>query len=145
MGRFTYYSPLWLGALLVVLLNDPLRGAVPTWAPWQQWLLVIGVALATGVQCQLLLVGAQGAFAQCLPVPGGRTIRGGLALAAGWLLIGWCVLSGVAVLLGYEAVSTPAAVVGVVSLVSLAGFGIVYFWGLPAAVDDFGGERRRVS
>ncbi len=139
MGRFGYYSPLWAGALLVVLLNDTLRAALPTaWSDGVRWLAVVGAALAAGIQSQVLMFGAQGAFAQVLPVPFGKSIRGGGAVAAGWLLIAWVVLSAVTVLLGVEEVTQAAVVLGLLSLLALAAAIAVYAWNLPAAVADFG-------
>ena len=142
MGRWAYYSPLWLGALLVLALNDALRASLPTMAPGAHWLIVVGVAVLAGLQSQVLMVGAQGAFAQVLPVPRGRSIRGGAAAGAGWLLMTWVVLSGVTVLLGYEAVTQAAVVLGVFSLAALGGALLIYAWNVPAAVADFGEERR---
>ncbi len=142
MGPWAYYSPLWLGALVVLALNDALRASLPPMEPWVRWLVVAGVAVAAGVQSQVLMIGAQGAFAQVLPVPRGRSIRGGAAAGAGWLLIAWVVLSGVMVLLGYEAVTQAAVVLGVLSLGALAGAAVVYVWSIPAAVADFGDRRR---
>jgi hypothetical protein len=136
MGRWTYYSPLVLGMLLVVAMNESLR-AMLTMPDWQEWLIVVGVAAVVGIQCQILMIGAQGAFAQVLPVPMGRSIRGGAAMLAGWLLIAWVVLSAVTVLLGFEAVTQAAVVVGILSLAALVGMVVVYVWSLPAAITDF--------
>ena len=88
MGPWAYYSPLWLGALLVLALNDSLRGLM-VWPEWLEWLAVAGVAVLAGVQAQVLTIGAQGLFAQVLPVPIGKSIRGGPAVLGGTLLIGW--------------------------------------------------------
>ncbi len=142
MGRWTYYSPLWLGVLLMLALNEALRGFVPSWTPEAQWLLVAGVAVAVGVQFQVLMIGAQGAFAQVLPVPRGRSIRGGAAVLGGWLLIAWFVLSAVTCLLGHESVTTAATTLGAVSLAALGGAVAVYVWSLPAAVADFASQGR---
>lgn len=143
MGRWTYYSPVWLGALLVLALNEPVRAQLPLADARVQWLVVLGVALGFGWHCQVLMVGAQGAFAQVLPVPGGRSIRGRAALVAGWLLMTWYGLSLVTLLLAFEAVKTAAYVVGVVTLAALGGALVVYGWSLPAAVVDFREEGRR--
>lgn len=140
MGRWAYYSPLWLGALLVLAMNDSLRAQLPKAEPWVQWLAVAGAAVLFGVQCQVLMIGVQGAFAQVLPVPRGKSIRGGAAVAGGWLLIGWFALSAVTGLLGYEEVTTAARVLGLLSLTSLVGAVIIYVWNIPAAVPDFGTE-----
>ena len=142
MSAWTYYSPLWLGALLVLALNDSLRAALPPMEPWKTWLVVAGVAVAVAVQSQVLMIGAQGAFAQVLPVPVGRSIRGGGAVGSGWLLIGWVVLSAVTVLLGHEAVTRAAIVLGVASLFALGGAGAIYVWSIPAAQPDFAARGR---
>lgn len=142
MGRATYYSPLWLGALLVLALNEPLRVGL-TLPDATEWLIVAALAIAAGLQSQVLLVGAQGAFAQVLPVPWGRSVRGRSAAMAGWLLIAWVWLSVVTVMLGFETVTQAALVVGVLSLAALAGALIVYIWNIPAAVRDFATDERR--
>ncbi|HQL53991.1 MAG TPA: hypothetical protein PLQ87_04730 [Phycisphaerae bacterium] len=142
MGRATYYSPLWLGALLVLALNEPLRVGL-TLPDATEWLIVAALAIAAGLQSQVLLVGAQGAFAQVLPVPWGRSVRGRSAALAGWLLIAWVWLSVVTVMLGFETVTQAALVVGALSLAALAGALIVYIWNIPAAVRDFATDERR--
>lgn len=142
MGRWTYYSPLLLGAFLVLAMYDALRDLMPAWSPQLQWATIIGIAIVAGLHTQVLMVGAQGAFAQVLPVPGGRSIRGGAAVAAGWLLIAWCGLSAVTVLLGYEAISRAAQILGALSLATLVGALGVYFWSLPTADDEFREQRR---
>lgn len=141
MGRWTYYSPLWLGVLAVFLINERIRAGVPRWPEWQQWVLVAGVAVAVAVQLQVLLIGVQGAFAQVLPVPVGRSLRGRLAAVVGWLLIAWFVLAAVTTLFGLEAVNLPAMIVGGVALGVLAAAGACYAWGFPAAVRDFADSR----
>lgn len=142
MGRWTYYSPFAIGILLVLALNDTIRNAM-TLPDWEEWLIVAGVALAAGVQCQVLMIGAQGAFAQVLPVPWGKSIRGGAAVLAGWLLIAWFVLSAVTALLSVESITQAALIVGGLSLAALIGAGLTYVWSIPAAVADFGDEKRR--
>lgn len=137
MGRFAYYSPLWMGALLVLALNDALRAGVPRWEPWQQWTLVAAVALLVALQCQVLMVGAQGAFAQVLPVPAGRSIRGAGAVASGWLLIGWVVMSAVTALVATDGITLGAYVLGGISLGLLATALAIYVWNIPAAIPDF--------
>jgi hypothetical protein len=142
VGPWAYYSPLWLGALLVLALNDALRASLPPMAPWARWLIVVGAAVLVGLQSQVLMIGAQGAFSQVLPVPRGRSIRGGAAAAGGWLLIAWVVLSAVTVLLAWEGVALGDWVMGVLSLAALGGAIGIYIWNLPTAVTDFKAERR---
>ena len=140
MSRWTYYSPLWLGLLLVLGLNEPVRGLV-TWPDWAEWLLVVGVGLAVGLAGQVLMAGVQGAFAQVLPVPGGRSIRGGPAMTGGWLLIAGMVVTAVAALFGFEAEVPRWLVLTSAGLAAacLLGALVVYVWNLPAADTDFRG------
>ena len=83
------------------------------------------------------MVGVQGIFAQVLPVPRGRSIRGGGAVLGGTFLLAWAASSTVAVLLRSEEMRTAPLVIGIVSLVCLAGFLITYVWCWPVAVRDF--------
>jgi hypothetical protein len=140
MGRWTYYSPALVGLLLVLGMQDAIRQDLATWLPAQQWTVIIVGALLFGLQCQVLMVGAQGAFAQVLPAPGGRSIRGGYAVAGGWLLMLWFLLSLIAALMAYESVNTAAWGVGLAAVVALATAGVVYFWAWPTAVEDFGAD-----
>jgi len=140
VSAWTYYSPLLFGALLVVALNDALRATLPPLEPWQTWLIVAGVALAAAIQSQVLMIGTQGAFAQVLPVPLGRSIRGGAAATGGWLLIAWVALSSVAALLGFERVTRAAVVVGVLGVAALVGALVTYIWNIPAAQRDFAAD-----
>lgn len=137
MGAWAYYSPLWLGALLVLALNESIRALVPTLSPGQQALVVAAAAAVVGLECQLLMVGAQGVFAQVLPVPRGRSIRGGGARLAGGLLIAALGFGDVAALLGYEGLFWPATVLAAVALAAGAGAAVVYIWETPAAAADF--------
>lgn len=141
MGRWTYYSPLWIGALLIFSLNDAIRRGVAAYPDWQQWLIVVGAAIAGGLHCQILMLGTQGAFAQVLPVPGGRSIRGPAATMAGWLLALWFVLGIATVLLLMEGITTAAITVGSVTAATLIGAVLIYVWNLPAAVEDFRARR----
>jgi len=140
MGRCTYYSPLAIGALLVLALNEPLRAALPPMTAAQTWLVVAGIAVIAALQCQVLMMGAQGAFAQVWPVPWGRSIRGRAAAAGGWLLMGWVGLSAVSALLATESLFIGAQLVGSASVVALAAAVLIYIWNIPAAVPDFGSD-----
>lgn len=144
MSRWAYYSPLWLGALLVLALNEPLRGAM-NFSDAVEWLIVVGAALTFGIACQVLLTGVQGAFAQVLPVPGGRSLRGGPAMAAGWLLIAWFVLGAATTLFAFEPEVPRWVVVAglVLTAACLLAALLIYAWNLPAADADFRGEEAR--
>jgi hypothetical protein len=145
MGFWSYYAPLWGGFLLVLALNDTVRAAVRETPPWNSpvgaWTVVILLGLALGINFQLLFVGAQGAFAQVLPVPWGKSVRGRPAVVGGWLLMLAMGLGLITAALLWEAVTVAGSVVGMVGGAALALFAVVYVWSLPAAVADFGRER----
>jgi hypothetical protein len=156
MSRFTYYSPLWAGALLAALAVAALVDSPPgpLRSPFSGWPRIMDLAarcLAFGLLCQLVMLGCQGAFAQVLPVPGGRSIRGRGAVTAGGLLLA-AIVSAVAayqiatteladlgpVLTGNAARSGPMAWVAAgIGAASLLGAAISYVWCLPAAIRDF--------
>lgn len=138
MGFWTYYCPLWLGAILAAVVGYGVVDQFPPMAGWLVWPTFVLGCLLVGVQCQLGMVGAQGVFAQVVPVPGGRSIRGRGAVIGGILLLGWVVLSTVAGLLQSEQMDLAPLVLAVISLASLAGAVITYVWCWPTAVRDFG-------
>ena len=141
MGRWAYYSPFFIGGILAALLLSTYREFLPTEAPWQFWGLLLLVACGAGLACQLLMLGAQGAFAQVLPATGGRSVRGSGAMLAGWLLMGGEVLAIVAALLAVEGVRVAAIVFGALALLTLLGAVTTYAWMWPTAVRDFADER----
>jgi hypothetical protein len=85
-----------------------------------------------------MLIGVQGAFAQVLPVPAGRSIRGRGAVTGGLLIITCVALGAVAGLLQSEELARAALVVGVLSLAAGGAAAITYVWCWPIAVRDFG-------
>lgn len=137
MNAWTYYSPLWGGALAAgVVCYNILDTLPPAWR-LLSWFVCIAVALL----CQLVMIGAQGAFGQVLPAIGGRSIRGSGAILCGTLLlvgVGFALVGGV---LAYEAVTLGGRVVLVLSGASLAAALGVYFWNFPAAARDFADEK----
>ena len=141
MGRWTYYAPLWLGTLLAAGLYAANLAQLPPWPAWVHVVAIVVGAPLVGLGLQLGLIGAQGAFAQVLPVPWGRSIRGGGAALAGSLLLLWFALGLICALLRSEGLVIAALVVGALALASLVAAVIVYVWHLPAAVRDFGPER----
>ncbi len=143
MGPWAFYSPLFFGALLVLAMNEPIRGLMPRLPPATQWTVIAGVAVLAALQSQILMLGAQGAFAQVLPVPIGRSLRGRPAVVAGWLLILWVVLSATTALLAVEQVTTAAYVTGVIAIAALAVAAGIWIWGWPTAVADFGRDDYR--
>jgi predicted membrane channel-forming protein YqfA (hemolysin III family) len=141
VNRATYYSPLWLGALLILALNESIRARYAFAEPWVQWAGVGFIAVVFGLECQFLMIGAQGAFAQVLPVPRGRSIRGRAAAVAGWLAIGVFVLGDGAAVMKVNGMGSAALVPGLAALVALIAGVVIYVWNLPAAVADFGDDR----
>lgn len=141
MSRFTYYSPVLYGVVLVLVFQRALMTAAETQLHaeemWQKYAALVLAALGAGVIAQLGLVAFQGAFAQVLPVPSGRSIRGTNAARAGWLAIGSLVLVCAWAVLWFQGVGFGAVLAGGGALASLAGAVIIYIWSLPAAVADF--------
>ena len=85
----------------------------------------------------LFNLGSALAFAQVLPVPVGRSIRGRAAKIGGCLIMGCVALAVVAVLLRLDELSSAALVVGLLSGVSGVAAVITYIWCWPTAVRDF--------
>lgn len=137
MGRFTYYSPIFLGIAFALLSRDLYEMAIPPEPAWQHHLIVGMVAASVGLLLQVLLIGAQGAFAQVLPAPGGRSIRGSGAVGGGWLLLLACGLGIASGLLSWEGLSTVGTILATASAAALAGFAVVYVWCWPTAQRDF--------
>lgn len=142
MGRFAYYSPFVLGVLLTLLMQTTLyhaRPVMPEWAwPWY----LAGIAAAVGLAAQLALVGTQGVFAQVLPVPGGRSVRGPNAVTGGWLLLATVAGIFATGLLLFEGARNPGLIAGGATIAVGIAATIVYAWGWPAAVTDFADEDR---
>jgi hypothetical protein len=132
-----------LGALLVLALNESIRAPYASREPWVQWTLVGVVAVLFGLQCQILMIGAQGAFAQVLPVPGGRSIRGRAAVLGGWLLIVWFAAASISVVLWMSGMFAATLVLQIIAVAALLAAIATYIWSLPAAMADFGDDRRR--
>lgn len=137
MNALSYYSPILLGAVLVLILHDTLGGMVPAEPAGLHWAAYGGLALGGGLVAQLLMIGLQGTFARALPVPVGRTMRGRSALLVGLGIL----VSFVAVLLyglfraqGYDTAATGAlwVALGMVAVVM-----VMYAWSWPTAQRDF--------
>ncbi len=140
VGRWTYYSPALLGTAVAALLCASYNEYLPALVDWQYGMLIVGICLATGLGCQLLMVAAQGAFAQVLPVPGGRSIRGGGAMLSGWLLLIGTALGFAAILLALEEFERAAWIAGGIGLAALAAAIVGYVWNWPTAQVDFAGK-----
>jgi hypothetical protein len=139
MGRGAYYSPILIGFALALLSKDAYAAVLPAEPPWRFWLLASLIALATGCVCQLAMVGSQGAFAQVLPGPGGRSIRGGGAVLGGWLLLLTIALGGATALLAAQPEMTRGVIwlgVGITAAAAIA-TSITYVWCWPVAQRDF--------
>lgn len=134
MTRFGYYAPFWIGVAIGigVLMADGYENV-----PAPRGLFIAGEGLLSGLAFQLVMLGLQGTFAQVLPVPIGRSIRGRGAVITGGLLI-LSVLAGVAArLVAVDEVTFATIVIGIASgICFLCAIG-VYIWCLPAAVRDF--------
>ena len=139
MGPLTYYLPFIFGLLLPfgchqTYMDQP---RVMQMDPWQQWMVIAGFGLAYAIIFQALMIGSQGAFAQVLPVPFGKSVRGRGAVVCGATLIGAVICASAGAFLYYEDATTPA----LVTLAIAAGFGVVslvaYVWAWPMAVRDF--------
>lgn len=141
MGRWTYYSPIFLAIAFTLVMNQSIREMVATRPAAVQWSLVALVALLMALAWQLAFVGAQGLFAQVLPVPGGRSVRGPGAVTTGVLLIVGVVLSGTAGLLVAQEAGRVAWIIGLAGAAGLAAAAVSYFWTLPTAERDFAAER----
>jgi len=140
MGFLTYYSPLWLGFLVTLALHDMAWSNAPSWPEWAYWPFVAGAGVICGLFCQFIMIGVQGAFAQVLPVPNGRSIRGRGAVVGGVFILASGVLAAVAGLLLSDALNRAAMTIGLISLASAAGVVITYFWCWPMAARDFDGK-----
>jgi hypothetical protein len=142
MGFWTYYSPLGIGVVLALVLHEAIWAHAPAMPAWGRWPFVAGVAVGVGLLCQLMLIGVQGAFAQVLPVPVGRSIRGPGAMLGGWLIIVAIVLGAAGGLLRSEELHRAGLVIVVLGLLAAAGALITYVWCWPTAVRDFGKDAR---
>lgn len=138
MSVWTYYSPIGVGFLLVLVLHETVGGYAPVeWPLWTRWPFVIVIGILSGLLCQLLLIGVQGAFAQVLPVPVGRSIRGRGAVLGGALIIAAVALATIAGLLKIQDMPAPAVVTTVLCSMAAIGAVITYFWCWPVAIRDF--------
>jgi hypothetical protein len=138
MGLWTYYAPFGLGLLITLVLHETVQAHAPALPEWADWPFVVVVGLVAGLLCQLMMIGVQGAFAQVLPVPIGRSIRGRSAVVGGCLMIGCVALAAVALLLQMEEFGGAALGVGVLSGLCAVGAIITYVWCWPMAARDFG-------
>jgi hypothetical protein len=128
---------LWLGALLAAALiynSPPQWPGLPEWA-W--WPTAVGLCAAAGLVSQLLMIGAQGAFAQVLPGPGGRSIRGHGAVATGWLILAGVVLLLLSLTVRSDELPQIVYMVAGAGSVSLVAGLVTDAWCWPAMVKDF--------
>jgi hypothetical protein len=143
MGSWTYYSPIGIGFLLVLALHESVGAYAPAeWPLWTHWPFALVMGLLCGILCQLLMFGVQGAFAQVLPVPIGRSIRGRGAVLGGGLIIAAVALAAITGLLKSQEMAVPASVTGIMTLASAAGALITYIWCWPLAGRDFSNRNR---
>ena len=145
MGRWSYYSAILLGTAFAYLARDLYDATIPPEPTWKYWTLVSLAAVGFGLACQLAMIGAQGAFAQVLPVPGGRSVRGGGAVGGGWLILLWFGLSCAGGLLYWESAGVTAWVALGAGQAALIVAAMVYIWAWPAAIRDFDTSNRILS
>ena len=141
MGPWVYYSPLKVGILFVLALSGSLRAAWPTLSTSSFSAALTALALAGGIVAQLLMIGLQGIRAQVLPVPFGRSIRGGPAVSAGYLILLTKILLIVALLLASESLTTAAWTLLILACGTGIGAILIYIWSFPVATPDFRDER----
>lgn len=140
MGFWGYVSPFFAGLGFTLIQYPAVLSWLDALTPLPEalrWLALIGLALLAGVAAQLLMIGAQGAFAQVLPVPFGRSLRGRAAVISGTaLLIGVSCAAG-AVLLHSREFPMLFNILGIAGLAGLTVALVAYFWGMPSVVRDF--------
>jgi len=141
MGPWTYYAPFWLGSILVGVAGYSHLDQYPQFEPWLRWTLFVVGCLLAGVQFQLVMIGTQGIFAQVLPAPGGRSIRGRGAAIGGALLILWFVAGAVGGVLKSKDLETAPLILGGIALAGLIGALMTYIWCWPIAARDFDKQR----
>lgn len=134
MSVYTYFSPLWLGTLIAAAVLSAFYRDLPSTT--RMWLAAAGCP-GVGLLWQLALIGAQGAFAQVLPVPIGRSIRGRSAVVAGALILVAATGAVGTALVGYEQFDIVGKILAGVSAAALVGAAGTYAWSIPAAVRDF--------
>lgn len=126
------------GFALAALMHDTIWASSPIKLNENlHWVVVFLVGLSWAIAFQLLMVGSQGLFAQVLPVPGGRSIRGGMAVLGGALIWLFVLSTSIARLLAGEQLKWVPTAMGVVGLLAAIGAVICYVWGWPTAVRDF--------
>lgn len=139
MGPWTYYSPLWIGLLLVAVMSDSIFewDLVATAPAWVKLAALCGVGVAVALALQLGLIGAQGAFAQVLPAPAGRSIRGPAAVFVGWSILSSITLLAAAFLFSNEELAQVWRVVGGIGGACGLMAAVAYVWSWPVAQQDF--------
>lgn len=89
MGPWTYYAPLWLGTLVSACLFFTVFRNTSEGLIWPFMIIIPLRSLGIGISLQLIMIGFQGILAKVVPVPVGRSIRGGVAQVVGGLLLGY--------------------------------------------------------
>jgi hypothetical protein len=138
VNRFTYYSPFFIGAGLMFIMHETIAAGIPAERLGWKWAYVTAFGLGAGLILQLMMVGTQGAFAQVLPAPRGRSIRGRGAVVCGGLIIAAMALCVIAWLLQTEGVVIGVWIAGGLAAASAAGAVVTYIWCWPTALSDFG-------
>ncbi len=138
MGPWTYYSPLWLGTLASAGANFTVLWSISEGPIWRFMITIPIRSVAIGLGLQLTLIGLQGLFARVLPVPVGRSIRGGGAQVVGSLVLGHEAIGllGVALYFLSDLLTLTFVFFGL-SGACLAIALIIYVMNLPIAAHDF--------
>jgi hypothetical protein len=142
VSGWTYYAPLWLGTLITAAVMALGWNGLWERPGWQSALWLLGVAPAVGLICQIEMLGAQGAFAQVLPVPGGRSVRGSGAVLSGALVLAAVNAGIVCAMFVFEGARTQATWTAIFSGAALLAAFAAYAWSLPAAARDFADDQR---
>lgn len=141
MSPFAYYSPMLVGVVLIFSMSGAIRESYPTYSDAAWYAMLTYLALRTAVHCQFIMIGLQGVYAQVLPVPMGKSIRGGAAVAAGSLILISALGFAAWALLISEWMVIGATIAAIIATGSGLGAAVVYVWNIPAAVRDFADER----
>ncbi len=138
MGPWTYYSPLWLGALVSAGVDFTVLRRISEGPIWPFLIIIPIRSVAIGLGLQLMLIGVQGLFARVLPVPVGRSLRGGVAQVVGGLVLGHEAIGllGLALYLLSDSLTLTFvffAFSGACLVIAL----LIYLMNLPGAAQDF--------
>ncbi len=146
MTRLHYYSPGLVGLLIGLILGYETAAKAGLSPFWTYALVPLCVAIDLGLSCQLGMIGFQGLFAGVLPVPIGKSLRGTMCRAIGFLiLLGLLTRTGLSLALSRFSVFALIHELGVSGILAgvLVTLGclllalLLYLFSLPSAAADF--------